>query len=416
MDLSKLTPEEKELLARAYDGEALDLSSVPADRKVLLADAWDAFGGEAASPAETPEQPTGWEDAIDTWKDVGSTALKALDLPSGVLRTGYLAAQAEPGKRLDSAKDSLDSLLETGYAPSTGSTALDIGLDPAMLLGGAGLLKAGIKAGAKAAPALMRQAFRPAATKLAEDTGKDLGGFLARKGFKGSSAGSAKKFVQEVADDAIKQREAISMAASGAKTKAAIDPLEGAFDVVRKATAEGDDVLASQLRQEAERLMAKPKNLEQLEAVKRGLNRKITDAARNPNVGTSMQQQFWKSAVSDIDDQIMKRLPEAQRDIYKQLGQDTSFAIKAKKPLAKLASKSPISQVDLMLAGAGGAASYATNDPSYLAALALKKGLTSPAIMTSLARAAPAVGGVAAPAAGLSIYKYLQEQNKGAQK
>lgn len=51
MDLSKLSPEEKELLARAYDGEALDLSSVSPERKALLADAWDAYGGGAVEPS-----------------------------------------------------------------------------------------------------------------------------------------------------------------------------------------------------------------------------------------------------------------------------------------------------------------------------------------------------------------------------
>lgn len=66
IDLSKLTPEEKALLADAYDGKTLDLSGIAPDRKELLAQAWDDYAGEQEPEKTLDEQhpDLSWDDRM----------------------------------------------------------------------------------------------------------------------------------------------------------------------------------------------------------------------------------------------------------------------------------------------------------------------------------------------------------------
>lgn len=427
MDLSKLTAEERELLARAFDGEDVDMSLVPAERKEILASAWDAYASDDTPAAEAPEPvmpPEGPRGSLlmgtkptptPTAGESGDALLQLMDVPGGLVRTAWNAASNDAeGKRMESVSDAFEQFNRGEGFPSTGSMLGDMALDPLTLSGVPGLAKLGAKVGKKIGTSAMRQAMRPAQAKLAKETVGDLGGFLMNKGFKGGTAAQAGKFADNVAQKAIEQRSALVQGLKGSASKLRPEPPKAAIDVIKKAVREGDRDLANRLRNQIRDIRKTPQSLKQLENLKRGVDRRITDASRVGNTRTTLETQFDKALRRDLDKQIVQRMTKSNPQAaatYKALGQDVKMGIKAQKPLRALAEKPAMSAVDMMLIGGGAAGQALAGNPAGLAAFAAKKAWTSPAIMSTLGAAAPTAGRIATPAVGMTVYDQLQQRS-----
>jgi hypothetical protein len=422
MDLSKLTNEQLE-----------ELMGVNGDVTKLSDSTLAALSGEAEETQPQPEAPQGPRGSLlmgtaptptPTADESGRGLLSLLDLPGSAGRTVYHAAKAgisdDPNQTVkDSLSQSLGAFQETGHTPSTGSLLGDIATDPLSVASIPGLVRGGARLGGRIANSMTRQGLRPAQAKLMKEGVGDLGKFLQDKGFKGGSAKSAEKFAKEVAENAINQRTAIVEGAQGAGIKAQVGKLDGARKIAKKALSEStnraDKKHVKSMLKEIRGVERGQKSASQIESLRRGVDRRISDASRVPTTTTTIDTQFNKALRRDLDSKVLSRISPtdpAAANVYKQLGQEVRMGIKAQKPLRALAEKPMASAVDWMLLGAGGAGAWYLDNPTALAALALKRGMTSPTLMTAGARLAAPIATAATPVIGQGIYQSLQSQRR----
>jgi len=359
-------------------------------------------------------------------KGLGQLALegtgKVLDYTGGVTRTGLASAFGEGGEEGQllkaiqanpiSGQQFLTQFGAENPTPVQGFLAETL-VDPGVIFSAAKGATAAAKAAPKLASNLMNAAYKPAAQKLFKK-GINLGESLLSQGFKGGTSKAAKEFVENQTAKGLLEREAISAAAS----QGALAPraMPRATDLVTKATGEAIDGADARVIGRMEKDLAKtsttPRSLKELEQVKRGLNRKISDAARDPAKTTSIQDQFWKASVKDIDDEIIGRLSQGSVDDaakYAAQGPLLRSNIKATPLLGDMANAPSISQIDYILGGGGALGAGITDNPEWLGALALKKAATNPYLLSKAANLIPKLAKPAGAAAGAGAYGLLKQ-------
>lgn len=379
----------------------------------------------APKPNFTPEQEAmiyGGNQSRGTGELALEGINKAFDYADGITRTGIASAFGEggdEGQLLEAlqARPISGKQFMTQFGSQNPSDAagllVELGVGPGVLL--SGLKGAGMaaKAVSKVAKGLLNQAYRPVVKKLSEK-GIDLSEALLAQGFQGGSATAAKNFVDSATTAATKAREGISAAASQATgaPRALLKSESVIAKAVKESSGAADRATIDAMRTNLAEIATTPKSLDELEALKRGLQRNIKDADRAPGVSSTLTKQYTKALVKDIDDEIIGRIAQGSTDsaeTYAKLGKNMRANIKAAPLLQKLAAQGPLSAIDYTLLGAGGIGA-ATDNPELMMGLALKKAATNPYLLSKAAtQIVPRLAKPAGALAGVGAYGLLKQ-------